>query len=297
MRKISSYLYPNRIELLADLAGSIPTEYTNVYQRTVKIYQGVDNVLEFDIKNADQKRIELVTDPVITDLKLNVMDFEGNSIGQYDIDTTAIKGIATVTIPADDLTSLQRQFLRYSVTATKGTANVPLYADSRFGAVGTIELVENAMPTTRKSQVVTSFVGDLSYTHTINEYMHSSVIPIRFYEAIPTTSAQLVFSFSQLEGTVYVEATSDATISNESFPASGNPQINPDGSLPAPRRGTVIDTFDVSTLDVASTKVYTNLSEYTYLRVSYLKSSVQVNGVWHPGGGKITKVVVTSPAP
>ena len=60
MQKISTYLYPNRIELLADLAG-FTTEYTNVYQRTLKIYNGIDNTLEFDMKNADQKRIDLST--------------------------------------------------------------------------------------------------------------------------------------------------------------------------------------------------------------------------------------------
>ena len=42
MQKLSSYLYPNRIELLADLAG-FSVEYTNVYQRNVKIYNGIDN--------------------------------------------------------------------------------------------------------------------------------------------------------------------------------------------------------------------------------------------------------------
>ena len=69
MQKIQSYLYTNRIQLLADVAG-FTTEYTNVYQKTVKIYNGVDNVLEFDIKNADQKRIDLST---LSNIELNVM--------------------------------------------------------------------------------------------------------------------------------------------------------------------------------------------------------------------------------
>jgi len=145
--------------------------------------------------------------------------------------------------------------------------------------------------------VLDTFHSDLSYSSLISEYVHSSPVLIRFYEAIPTTSVQLDISFNQLQGTVYIEATSDATISNESFPASGNPQINPDGSKPAYRRGTVIDTFEVSKADVSATKVYTDLGDYTYLRVSYVRSSVPVNGAWLPGSGAITKIVVTSPAP
>jgi len=298
MRKISSYLYSNRIELLADLAG-FTVENRVVYQRTVKIYKGVDNVLEFDIKNADQKRLELVTSPTITAIHLNIMDHEGNKLpnSPYTVTPSALKGIATVTIPANDLLTIDHQYLRYSVTATKGSNTIPLYADTQFGAVGTMELVSDAMPTTRKSQVLDTFHADLSYSSLINEYMHSSPVLIKFYEAIPTTTAQLILSFNQLQGTVYIEATNDATISNESFPASGNPQTNPDGSKPAYRRGTVIDTFNVSTSDVSATKVYTGLDQYTYLRVSFLRESVPVNGAWLPGTGSVTKVVVTSPAP
>jgi hypothetical protein len=76
MQKISSYLYPNRIELLIDLAGST-VEFTSVYQRNVKLYNGIDNTIEFDIKNADQKRVDLTTLSII---ELNIMDASGNSL-------------------------------------------------------------------------------------------------------------------------------------------------------------------------------------------------------------------------
>jgi len=299
MRKISSYLYSNRIELLADLAG-FTVEYNKVYQRTVKIYKGVDNVIEFDIKNADQKRLELITSPTITNMRLNVMDNEGNKLpnSPYTISPiTGQQGIASVTIPSADLISIDHQFLRYSVIATKGSNTIPLYADSRFGAVGTLEVVESAVPSSRKSQILTEFRPDLSYSSLINEYLHSSAVPIRFYEALPTTTAKLDFVFNQLQGTVYVEATNDATISNESFPSNGNPTLNPDGTYSAPRRGTVLESFAVSTSDLSMSKVYSNLGSYTYLRVSYIRSSQPVNGVWQPGHGAITKLTVTSPAP
>lgn len=100
MQKISTYLYPNRIELLADLAG-FPVEYTNVYQRTVKIYNGIDNTIEFDIKNADQKRIDLDD---LTPIELNVMDASGTALPNSPYTVTPLdqatkKGLAYVTIP------------------------------------------------------------------------------------------------------------------------------------------------------------------------------------------------------
>jgi len=60
MQKIQSYLYPNRVILIADLAG-FTVENTIVYAKTVKIYKGVDNVIQFDVQNADQKRLDLLT--------------------------------------------------------------------------------------------------------------------------------------------------------------------------------------------------------------------------------------------
>jgi len=104
MQKIQSYLYPNRIILLADLAG-FTTENKIVYARTVKIYQGVDNVIEFDIQNADQKRLNLVTTPSISNIKLNVMDASGKALPNSPYTVTpsvTVTGIATVTIPSVD---------------------------------------------------------------------------------------------------------------------------------------------------------------------------------------------------
>jgi len=76
MQKIQSYLYPNRIIVLADVAG-FTVENKVVYARNVKIYKGVDNVIEFDVQNADQKRIDLTT---LSSIKLNIMDVSGNSL-------------------------------------------------------------------------------------------------------------------------------------------------------------------------------------------------------------------------
>jgi hypothetical protein len=215
MQKISSYLYPNRIELLADVAG-FTTEYTNVYQRTVKIYNGVDNVLEFDIKNADQKRIDLTT---LSSLSLNVMDSRGTALSNspYTVTATATKGIAKVIIPEDDLSELSPQFLKYSVTARDTTGNnIILYADSRFGAVGTIQLIGDATPTFRDEAVYKTFVGEIDLNGNV---MHrSSAISAKFYEAEVTTVLNFELALTGgFIGTVYLEGTKDMTISVNSF--------------------------------------------------------------------------------
>lgn len=233
MQKISSYLYPNRVQLLVDLAG-FTTEYTNVYQKIVKIYNGIDNTIEFDIKNADQKRLELITDSgatppkvaVVTGIELNVMDAQGNALenSPYTVTPTALKGIATVTIPQEDLDGLSSQYLKYSVTALNRQGDdVLLYADTRFGAVGTIEVVGDAMPTFRDERIYDTFTAEIDLKGT--PIHHSSAIPAKFYEAVATTDLSFEIEVagdaniagSGFVGSVWLEATTNSTISVDSF--------------------------------------------------------------------------------
>ena len=213
MQKISSYLYTNRIQLLANLAG-FTTEYTSVYQRQVKIYNGIDNTIEFDIKNADQKRIDLTT---FTAIEMNVMDASGNGLpnSPYTVTPTAIKGIASVVIPQDDLVALDQQYLKYSVSAVKNGADVMLYCDSRFGAVGTIELVGNAMPTFRDPAVYKSYTGEIDLMG--NVINHFSAVPATYYEAVPTTQMSFEIYVTGFIGSIWIEATTNSTISVNSY--------------------------------------------------------------------------------
>jgi hypothetical protein len=99
MQKIQSYLYPNRVILLADVAG-FTVENKVVYARNVKIYQGVDNVIEFDVQNADQKRIDLTT---LSDIEMNIMDTGGKALSNSpyypDLLSTATATNATIAAP------------------------------------------------------------------------------------------------------------------------------------------------------------------------------------------------------
>lgn len=348
MQKIQSYLYPNRVILLADLAG-FTVENTIVYARTIKIYNGIDNVIEFDIQNADQKRIDLST---LGNIEMNVMDMAGNALpespypvtpllntggsatnatryataGQatsttitaltanitgsfvagntisgtgiigtvliksldYDIDSATtiitvtfkkqtlavgtgltiqnisspLKGLGTVTIPADDLVDLVDQTLRYSVTALSGGNDIMLYCDSRFSAVGTIELIGNAMPTIKDDVIYDSFSGEINFMG--NVINHTSAIPCKFYEAVATEVMDFEIKITNFIGTIYVEATHDSTVAVESFRNATQIQ-----SFTC----TVATTTTVPFNNVSVTDPTTGLS-YNYMRISWMYPDV-----------------------
>ena len=277
MQKVQSYLYPNRVILIANLAG-FTVENTIVYAKTVKIYNGIDNTIEFDIQNADQKRIDLST---MSNIELNLMDMSGNALPEspYIVTPTAIKGIATVTIPSDDILDLADQHLRYSVTAVSGGKDVILYCDSRFSAAGTIQLIGNAMPKLRDEMVYDKFVGEINYMGNVID--HTPAIPCKFYEAVAVESMDFEIYLDRFIGTVYVEATQDMTISVDSF-----------------KNATRIQSFNTS---VASTQTLTfnnvDVGVYNYFRISWQYPDVwQINGAQdpYPTYGRVTKVIAIS---
>lgn len=262
MQKLSHYLYPNRINLLADLAG-FNVEFTNVYQRNVKIYNGIDNTIEFDIKNADQKRIDLTT---LTDIKMNVMDAAGLALptSPYTIIPGTLKGIGSTLIPKSDLSKLSPQYLRYSVSAKKNGADLLLYADSRFGAVGTIELVGDAMPIIREPRVFNSFTSEIDLWGV--PIYHSSAISTKFYEAIPTKFLNFEIHVTNFAGSIWLDATTNSTINLQAFQAAGKP----------------FGAWNQSSVDGLFTGVipfgtHIPIDDYNYFRISY--QSPSVNGV------------------
>jgi hypothetical protein len=265
MQKIQSYLYPNRVTIIADLAG-FTTEYTNVYQRTIKIYQGVDNVIQFDVKNADQKRLDLTTTVGAQTLSLAVLD-EGNKIvNTYAItplNQTTYKGLGTVTIPATDLASLYvPQNLKYSVINTTGGVKTPLYTDSRFSALGTMELVASAVAVTRPSRTYKDFTAEIDLQGL--PIYHSSSIPVVFYEAVPTATVSLAISVKNFIGNVWLDATEQGTIAVESYRAAGRP----------------FGSWSTSTLYTGVIPFASNITvgKYKYLRVSYQSQNSQGTG-------------------
>ena len=256
MQKVQSYLYPNRVIVIADLAG-FTVENTVVYAKTVKIYKGVDNVIQFDVQNADQKRLDLITTPLITGIQMNVMDTNGYAVGTYTVTPhTTIKGIGIVTIPATALANIQHQFLKYSLTATDGSGNhIPLYTDSRFSAVGKIDVVESAIPIDKPTTIYDRFSGEINYMG--NVIYHTSVVSTKSYRAIQLSQIKFVVDYTNFAGIIYVEGTNDSTISVDSFKHSDQMQ-----------------TINFTDRTTGSTTFVVDIGDFNNLRISWLYPDV-----------------------
>lgn len=270
MQKIQSYLYPNRIQLLVNLdefSTNNQVEWRIVYQRTIKVYKGIDNVLEIDVKNNDQKRISLDGRTI----KMIVMDQANNEINTYtainleDDSSHAGLGLARVTVPANDIADLYPQFLNFAVyMQTLGEPDELLYGDSKYGAKGTIELLNGINTRPSLSKKYDNFRPETNYqtNQTHVTYYYSDPITVKFYQAVPTDQVTLSTYVTNFIGTIEVQATNKDTIGHEAF---NRPSIQ-------------IQTF----AQARSTPVtFTNIdvTDYTYLRIKYTKTAGTVDYV------------------
>jgi hypothetical protein len=194
MQKISSYLYPNRIQTIVDLALT-PLEWRIVYQRKFKIYQGLDNVLEIDVKNSEQKRQDITG----LNMQFVLMDELNEGIYQTEIDVaTGITGIGRVLIPATAVADLAPQFLKYTIYIQNDDDTLtPVYGDTQYGVTGTIDLLGGAMPSTlppifikkfllltddtNPSNLVATYISELAEIHRPNFITSTPTFSVDFY--------------------------------------------------------------------------------------------------------------------
>ena len=213
MQKISSYLYPNRIQTVVNLA-STTLEWRIVYQRKFKIYKGLDNVLELDVKNSEQKRIDISD----LDIKFVVMDQDNQEIVTATVDTnTSIRGIGKVTITSDIISHLTPQFLKYTVYILNndGSKN-PLYGDTQFGVTGTLDLLGGAMPEDLPPKIIDTFIymdNDTNPSQIVRDYFSEAVEihPLNFN--LDNTAINLEFRPNVMDASVTVQVTDSVVVS------------------------------------------------------------------------------------
>lgn len=230
MQQISSYLYPNRLLVNADWSSS-PLEWKIVYQRTVKIFKGLDNVLEFEFKNSNQKPL-LMAGKEVTFV---ATDIEGREIVRQLLVPTNKTGIMTVTIPEEALDELLLpQSLKYSLTIKTETGlTLPVYADSMFGTNGII-FVEQAVATKNKTHII-KFDSENEQTIDIRNSWISDI--------------GVIIKSSNFDGVVVIESSSNPF---ENTVASRKILKEIPISTDFTGLGLVIDTFDSSATEITN---------------------------------------------
>lgn len=196
------YLVNTRTLVVSNEAGFV-TEYRPVYQKNIEVYKGIDNTLEFQILNADQKPQQLsdklVKFVAFDENKNLVIDHTGSILN-------ANKGLVSVIVTENDLLNLQQQYLSYNVYLVDNITDnkIITYADEQLNATGTIRVSNSAFPGPREAHVVNSFTeteldSDIFLSEAItaepavngNEALHTAVYYLDGYVGSITIQATL----------------------------------------------------------------------------------------------------------
>jgi recombinational DNA repair protein RecT len=59
MQLVPRYLVNDRIIVVSNDAGFV-TEFRPVYSRTIKVYKGIDNTIQLDVRNSEQRKQTVV---------------------------------------------------------------------------------------------------------------------------------------------------------------------------------------------------------------------------------------------
>ena len=141
MITIQTYLY----DQIVDVQIIDPTIFTlrnrTVYARPIKIYQGIDNPVIVQMKNQDQKPINLTGYAV----EAGIQDVSS----QTTIETYAVvwnditKGRGQVTIPKATLDILEERFYKITFKVINLGSNVerPMYTDDNYGVPLDLEVL------------------------------------------------------------------------------------------------------------------------------------------------------------
>lgn len=161
MQQINSYIYDNTILVQVDTDPDIIQRNRVVYTRTIKCYQGVDNVIKVKVQNQDQKPINIASTTLVFSVIDDYVTSNANIVFQTNVTVSnATTGTGTVLIPRENINGFTRDQYIYSIYYTHGNLQYAAYVDDNFGAQGQMQVVSTAYPEFT-GNVVVSGVEDL----------------------------------------------------------------------------------------------------------------------------------------
>lgn len=206
MQKIQFYLVPNIVKVTTDRVG-FSTEFRQVYQRKLKLYKGIDNAIQLDVRNSEQRKQDVVG------YTADVLFFDAEHKKLFQVTATPIvsqPGQLTMTVPASVLDDVSPQQLMMAARLIDSDDLArPLYIDGQFELFGSVEILdgynEKSAPGTNIEELTI-----FNYEFDSKEYVSEiGTFGTAINDDIGTTRTITVASTGNYQGDIVVEATRD----------------------------------------------------------------------------------------
>ena len=202
-----------------------------MYQRELKIQKGLQNKIQFQFKNSDQKLLPVSTSTFVFSMfdATNRRQLVEKSIEILDNGaTTSTRGLGLLTLSESDTLDLDKGFYKFSIKKLNDVGTYDLaYSNTYYGISGTLELLEDISPVLQSSTEVTSFQPQYNYDLEAQQYEYYSG-NLKAQPEYNSNSAlhTMAFYLSRYKGQVIVEGTLEnspgsfsnyATLSTKSY--------------------------------------------------------------------------------
>jgi hypothetical protein len=152
----SVFVYTQR-QTVVLLIGNSPRKYMPVYAKPLTLNKGVDNKIQFQFLNQEQKPVD-ITGKSIT---CRILNYNGTQVllrKALNLDF-ALTGIASLNLNAADIEDIDAQKAYYSLEIPVGEFDYPVFVDANAGARGDMNIVNSVLPSFVPSQTVTIPTG------------------------------------------------------------------------------------------------------------------------------------------
>lgn len=143
MYSTSVYLYIQRQHVVV-FSGNSPRRYSIVYAKNLKLHKGVDNKIQFQFLDQEQKKIDITG----KEFTFRLISYDGRTVllQKSLVITLPLTGLAELQTTSGDLEGIESQVGEYSLEISDNNMNYPVFTSSEAGARGVVEVVDSIMP-------------------------------------------------------------------------------------------------------------------------------------------------------
>lgn len=252
MYATSVFVYTQR-QTVVLLIGNSPRKYMPVYAKPLTLNKGVDNKIQFQFLNQEQKPVD-ITGKSIT---CRILNYNGTQVlvrKALDLDF-ALTGIASLNLNAADIEDIDPQKAYYSLEIPVGQFDYPVFVDSNAGARGDMNIVNSVLPSFVPSQAVTIPTGQ-PFPNISNSSGNTNLV---YYTSIINTQDNPVLTIQ----THYDEYYGNVAILGSSIVDGDFYVIEEDNEL----------------ADITETKGYTIHGYHPFVKVQFTSNSGAVTNI------------------
>ncbi len=139
------YLYNQRqLVVLLEITANANRRYEKVYSKDLTVNRGVDNLLQFQFINQEQKPVNIQG----KEITCRIIDFEGDEILLQKALTPIlpITGITSLQLSAAEIEGIDAQKCYYTLEIPVGAFDYPVFVDDSAGARGILNIVNSVFP-------------------------------------------------------------------------------------------------------------------------------------------------------